>query len=315
MTRRKSADPRPLIVGATGQVGAQMLHFLRASSGPDGALPTARTAQRGWLQLNLAQLTSVQGAAEILNPYPLTAIFCIAGMTNVDACEGAPDLAHYTNARGPAVLAAYAYRLRVPFVYFSSEYIFDGSPDQPGPYTEGTVPHPINVYGKSKRDGEYGVLDAHPEALVIRTTVVYGSDPRHKNYLYSLMRNLSKRTPMQVPSDQISTPTYNYDLSVTALGLVKARASGVFHVCGPQLLSRFEFARQVAFSLGMDPLLLTAVPTDSLGQSARRPLFGGLSTSKLTTLYPDLSMSSLAEGLLHCDGKLKFFLNRESLRK
>lgn len=315
MTQRKSAGPRPLIVGATGQVGAQMLRFVRASDGRNGALPTARAVQKGWLQLDLAQLATTQAAAEILNPCSLTAIFCMAGMTNVDACEGAPDIAHNTNARGPAVLAAYAYRLRIPFVYFSSEYIFDGSPDQPGPYTENAVPHPINVYGKSKRDGEYGVLNAHPEALVIRTTLVYGSDARHKNYVYSLMRNLSSRTPMQVPSDQISTPTYNYDLSVVALGLVKARASGVFHVCGPQLFSRFEFARQVALNLGMDPLLLTAVPTNSLGQRARRPLFAGLSTSKLTALYPEMSMSSLAEGLRHCEEELHLFLHSKSLRK
>lgn len=302
---------RILVVGATGQVGTRMLRLLEEDPSRGIPLATARAPHEGWLQLDLAELPDASAAAALLDPHPLSSIFCIAGMTNVDACEDVPDVAHRTNARGPAALAAYARRLGIPFVYFSTEYVFDGSPANPGPYPEDAPTNALSVYGKSKLAGELAVLDAHPEALVLRTTVVYGPDSREKNYLYSLMRNLTAGTPMRVPQDQVSTPTYNQDLILTALGLVQGRASGIFHVCGPELLGRLQFAQAVATHLGLDASLLHGVSTATLGQRAPRPLAAGLATDKLRSLYPHLRMRTVAEALADCAPELNAFLNRQ----
>ncbi len=296
--------PRSLLVGAGGQVGAQMLRLL----GPGRALPTSRTPPgAGWLSIDLASLSDVAQTAALLDAHPLDAIYCIAGMTNVEACEDQAELAHDTNARGPANLALYARRLSLPFVYVSTEYIFDG---RSGPYVETDAPNPISVYGQSKLAGEIAVLNAHPEALILRTTVVYGPDQREKNYIYSLLSSIAAGRTINVSEDQISTPTYNQDLVRTAVGLVKAGAHGFFHVCGPQLLSRLNFARSVLRLMEIDDRLLRPVLTAQLGQRAARPLLAGLEIGKLKRLYPALRMRSVTDALEECEAELRTFYER-----
>lgn len=296
-------ESRSLLVGAAGQVGAQMLRHL----GLDAALPTSRTPRgAAWLNLDLASLSSVSQAATLLKPHSLNAIYCIAGMTDVEGCEGQSELAHATNARGPAVLASYARSLGIPFVYFSTEYIFDG---RSGPYREEDEPNPINVYGHSKLAGERAILEVHPQALILRTTVVYGPDDRHKNYLYSLMSSIAAGRTMRVPEDQVSTPTYNRDLVRAAVQLVAHGASGVFHVCGPELLPRIAFAGRAAEILGLHGIHLESVQTSQLGQRAARPLSAGLSIEKLNRLYPDIPMRGVEDSLTDCRTELRSFLD------
>lgn len=299
---------RSLVIGASGQVGAEMLRQLTNAHGTGYGLPTSRhISAAGWLALDLAALDPA-AADRLLSPYHLDAVFCVAGMTDVEGCEGEPELAEHTNARGPAVLAEYARRRELPFVYYSTEYVFDGDPRRPGPYREEDATHALSVYGRSKLDGEAAVLRAHPGALVLRTTVVYGPDARGKNYVYSLMRNLRAGRRMRVPADQISTPTYNRDLVRATLGLVAAGASGVWHLCGPELLGRMEFALEVAKFLGLDGTLLDPVPTAELGQRAPRPLAAGMAISKLQSRFPGLPMRTVAESLADCEEELRAFL-------
>ena len=289
-----------------------MLRYVTERRGAEAALPTTRHEREGWVHLDFAELETPEQAAALFDAYELDSIYCVAGMTAVDACEDAPELAFHTNARGPGVLAAYAQRRKLPFVYFSTEYVFDGTPEDPGPYAETDALRPLSVYGKSKLAGEEAVCEACACALVLRTTVVYGPDARQKNYLYSLMRNLATCTAMRVPEDQVSTPTYNLDLIAAALGLVECGASGVFHVCGPEVMGRLQFAREIAEKLGLDTSLLHGVSTAELGQRAARPLAAGLATRKLTTLYPQLRMRTVVEAIEDCAGELEEFLHRAS---
>ena len=301
---------RALIVGASGQVGTQMLEALGES-----ALATSRVEREGWLRLDLAELSEgVSVVDAVLDGEALDAVYCTGGMTHVDGCEAEPELAWRTNARGPGVLAAYARRRGLPFVFFSTEYVFDGFADDPGPYAEDSRTNPLSVYGRTKLEGEQRVLDAHPEALVLRTTVVYGPDPRQMNYLYALMRNLSAGATMRVPEDQVSTPTYSRDLIAAARGLVRAGATGVFHVAGPERMGRLEFAQEIARRLGLDAGLLEGVSTAELKQAAARPLDAGLATEKLRRFCGDrhleLQMRTVGESLQDCAAELTGFLEQ-----
>jgi dTDP-4-dehydrorhamnose reductase len=228
---------RDLLIGAAGQTGAQLSSII----GPDRVLPASRKAAgAGWLTLDLASLaTQAPGTLPAFANLGLESIYCVGGMTDVERCETEPDLAMAVNCLGPAQLAAIASDLAIPFVYFSTEYVFDG---HSGPYREDDAPHPISVYGRSKWNGEQAVLDRYPRALIIRTTVVYGPDPAGKNFLYSLLRALREGRPFRVPSDQISTPTYNRDLARATVALVASGATGVFHVAGSEVVSRLQFA-------------------------------------------------------------------------
>ena len=100
-------------------------------------------------------------------------------MTNVELCETEADLAHRINVQGPLACARAAGKIGAKFVYFSTEYVFDG---RSGPYTEESPVNPINVYGRSKADAETALALTHPSALIIRTTVVYGFDRQGKNF-------------------------------------------------------------------------------------------------------------------------------------
>jgi dTDP-4-dehydrorhamnose reductase len=294
---------KTLIVGASGQVGTQMLGSLG-----ERALGTSRLAREGWLVFDVAELAETAQAAVLLDAHELDAIYCVGGMTWVDGCEKDPDLAHRTNARGPGVLASYARQRGVPYVFFSTDYVFDGARDHPGPYGEDAATNPLSVYGATKLEGEQRVLQAHAEALVLRTTWVYGADARQMNSLYSMMRSLIVGKAMQVPADQISTPTYNRDLVGAALGLVEARASGLFHVGGPELMGRLDFVQRVASALGLDGSLLEGVTTTQLNQPAARPLDSGLKNARLHIEHPQLRMRTLAEALEDCGAELKQFL-------
>jgi dTDP-4-dehydrorhamnose reductase len=279
-----------LVVGAFGQVGAQIVRAL----GPNCSTSSSRKGDApGTVQLDLALLTA-ESARALLAEHAPDAVYCVGGMTDVERCESESSLAMRVNCDGPAHLSAAAAARNLPFVYFSTEYIFNGLS---GPYHEDDVPDPINAYGNSKLQGEIEVLNAHPSPLILRTTVVYGPDPGEKNFLYSLRRTLQAGRPLRVPYDQISTPTFNRDLAANAVALVRAGVTGVFHVCGPERMSRLELAQRAAQFMGFSDAAISGVPTSELGQSARRPLSAGLVSGKLRTIDAHVPMRALDDSM------------------
>ncbi len=270
---------RALVVGATGQLGAQLVSQLGAA-----ALPAARRQQSpDWLHLDLESIaenpTQLDGLIEQHN---ITSVYCAAGATNVDKCETDHGWAAAANHLGPLALARAA--RHIPFVFFSTDYVFDGSAENPGPYLEDATTNPLSIYGRTKLEGEQSILAAHPTALVLRTTTVYGPDPQGKNYLYTLSRVLKAGNTMMAPIDQLATPTYNADLAAASIALVEGGRSGIFHVAGPDFHSRYDFAIAACNILALPTATLRSVTTPELGQAACRPLLGGLAITKLQSI-------------------------------
>ncbi|HEY4009666.1 MAG TPA: SDR family oxidoreductase [Acidobacteriaceae bacterium] len=264
-----------LVLGASGQLGAAFCRQLG-----DAALPAARRPPSpDWITLDLNTLTaSPDGLVERLG---LTAIICSAGATDVERCETDRDWADAANHLGPLALARAAANARIPFVFYSTDYVFDGSAEHPGPYREDAPTNPLSVYGVTKLLGEIEILKANPSALVLRTTTVYGPDPQGKNFLYTLRRLLSCGQTMRVPTDQLATPTYNEDLATATIALLRGGHSGLFHAAGPEMLARIDFARLACRLLSLDESLLIPLTTPELNQRAARPLLGGLDATKL----------------------------------
>jgi dTDP-4-dehydrorhamnose reductase len=285
---------RALVIGASGQVGHQIAIGLSEGALPAGLEPQVDAQTEDFVPIDLAWLARDPDQAKaVVDKHDLNAIYCVGGATDVERCEAEPDWAMATNCYGPVALARAARHL--PFVYFSTEYVFDG---ENGPYEEESETNPLSVYGRSKLGGEQAILSVHPNPLIIRTTVVFGHDPFQRNFLYSLRRLLAAGQTMRVPVDQVSTPTYNRDLAAATIELVNRGQGGIFHVCGPELLSRYEFALVAASILGLDDSLVTAVPTSKLGQRAPRPLAAGLKTAKLLRTLPQTHMRSNADAIL-----------------
>jgi dTDP-4-dehydrorhamnose reductase len=260
---------RALVIGASGQVGAALCARLR-ERGHD-VVGTHRGAPRP--DTRPLDLTDATATRRLLAEVRPDWVFCPAGLAHVDHCEDHPDEAFAVNRDAPAAAARLAADLGAGFVYYSTEYVFDGTR---GPCAEDDPVNPLSVYGRSKLEGERAVVAACPRALVIRTTVVYGPEPQGKNFVYQLLRRGRAGEPMQAPADQRSSPTYNRDLAAASVELVEREMAGVFHVAGPDVMDRHAFARIVCEVFGLDAGRLAAVTTAALKQRAPRPLDAGL---------------------------------------
>lgn len=264
---------RALVIGASGQVGSALLEALGAR-GHEALGTYAHHAAPGLAPLDVTDSAALERAVMDARP---DWVFCPAGLTHVDYCEDHPDEAFAINRDGPLVAARLAGRAGAGFVFFSTEYVFDG---EQGPYAEEDPARPLSLYGRSKWEGEQGVLAEVERALVVRTTVVYGPDRQEKNFVYQLIRNCRSGQRMRIPVDQISSPTYNVDLAQATVELCERDLRGVYHVAGDGVMDRFAFARLACEVFALDPSRLTPVVTSALGQKAPRPLRGGLRIAK-----------------------------------
>ncbi len=277
-----------LVLGGSGQMGGALLR----EAGRRGA--AAVGTHRGHPQENLMLWDADDPLNDrILDRLKPAAVAYAIGLTNVDACENRRAEAERWNAEVPSRIAK-ACLGRFPFVYFSTDYVFNGTA---GPYREEDPISPISVYGWSKAHGETGVLSADSKALVIRTTGLFGPEAQQKNFVAQLRRRLSTGERVRVPTDQISTPTYNEDLAARTLDLLALGATGIWNVAGPERMSRMALARSATAVFGLNPALLEPVSTAQLNQAARRPLSGGLRIDKLIRAFPPAPMRTPRQAL------------------
>lgn len=265
---------RALVIGASGQVGAALMPAL-AARGHEAIGTHAQHAMPGLAPLDITDGAAVERAIREARP---DWVLCAAGLTFVDYCEDHPGEAFAINRDGALHAARVAARQGAGFVFYSTEYVFDG---ERGPYGEDDPARPLSVYGRSKWEGEHAVLAEIPRAIVVRTTVVYGPDRQEKNFVYQLIRSCRAGGPgMRIPSDQLSSPTYNDDLAQASIELCERDLRGVYHLAGSEVLDRFALAQLACRIFDLDAALLRPVLTSALGQKAARPLRGGLLVAK-----------------------------------
>src|SRR5262245_60179502 len=149
---------RAFVIGASGQVGGNLLEAFRAR-GHEALGTHARHPMDGLAPLDVTDHAAVERAVGDARP---DWVLCPAGLTHVDYCEEHPAEAYAINRDGPLAAARSAARAGAGFVYFSTEYVFDG---ERGPYAEEDAVRPISAYGRSKWEGERAVLEAMPRAL------------------------------------------------------------------------------------------------------------------------------------------------------
>ena len=268
---------RALVIGASGLVGGALQRTLEA----EGWEVTGTAASRPREGLRSLDLGDPPAVAELITTIKPEVVFLAAAFTNVDACEDDPERAQRVNVDGPRACAEACKALGAVLVFYSSEYVFDG---EDGPYREADPPRPISVYGQTKRDAERVIAKNGVNALIIRTTWVYGWDRASMNFATQVWQRLSAGERINVASDQVSTPTLVDNLAEVSVRLVELGALGVVHVAGGDRMSRVDFAKQLAKALSLDASLINAASTAELGQRARRPLSAGLETERLRQL-------------------------------
>lgn len=229
-----------------------------------------------------------------------------AAYTAVDKAEDESELAYQINVIGPKNLAITAKKYQVKLVHVSSDYVFDGT--QKIPYLENDITNPINVYGKTKRQGEIEVIDNNSSAIVIRTSWVFSE--YGNNFVKTMLKLGNKKKKLSIVDDQIGNPTYAGDIAKAIIELLTKNAnSGIYHYCGDKSTSWYLFAQQIfsiALKQGLLPKLPKIIPvnTQSFPTKAKRPPYSVLDMNKLT-LY-NVPSSDWNNKLNICMSRIRF---------
>jgi dTDP-4-dehydrorhamnose reductase len=220
-------------------------------------------------------------------------ILCSAAEPNVELCEIDPAGTRLINVVGLQTLIEVAAEIGAGFVYFSSEYVFDGIN---GPYSENDMRNPLNEYGRQKAECEQMIAAQLDRYMIGRVSGVYGWEKRRKNFVVRLIDSLESGHPVKVPYDQIITPTYAPNLARSVRHLVENGNWGLLHLSGSRPLLRTEFANLVATVFDLDVSLLVPTATSELNLHAARPHSAGLAADKAQTLL-DFPVVGPREGL------------------
>jgi dTDP-4-dehydrorhamnose reductase len=204
-----------------------------------------------------------------------------AALADLEACEDDPSLAQRLNADLPAQLATACLQRNILIAHVSTDAVFDGQKD--GPYTEADTPNPLGTYARTKLAGERGVLDANPQAIVARVNF-YGWSPSGKRSLAEFFfHNLTNNKSMSGFTDVRFCPMLVNHTAQLLLAMLAKRLSGLYHVVGPQAMSKYQFGVEIARKFGLPEGDISPKSILSSGLTARRSHNLWLSTYKLST--------------------------------
>jgi dTDP-4-dehydrorhamnose reductase len=272
-----------LLIGCSGQLGWEL----------------SREAQKlgelvcvDYPQIDLAQPSSIR---ELLNSVNPDLVINAAAYTNVDKAESEPELARMVNAIAPAILAEEMLKRSGALIHYSTDYVYDGT--KGAPYTETDEPHPINVYGATKLEGDRLVAQIHAASLILRTSWVYSRRPG--GFLPKVLQWAHQQQVVRVVDDQAGSPTWARMLAQATVKLISGDAfsritelGGLYHLAGSGSVSRFEWAQEI---IAHDPQKGTQTVNQVLPAKssdfptpAKRPAFTALSVQKITSLGIDV---------------------------
>lgn len=263
-----------LLTGKDGQVGWELKSLL-----PFGAPLVALSRS----ELNLEDTDGLRGIVRRLAP---SIIINAAAYTAVDHAESQEHLAMRINGIAPGVLAEEARRSDALLVHYSTDYVFDGEKQEP--YIEDDVPNPLNVYGRTKLEGERAIAASGCRHLILRTSWVYAA--RGRNFLTTMVRLARERSALRIVDDQVGCPTWARDIAHATVNLLGASLErGTYHVCAQGVSSWYGFASAIfgsgAFErLGIPPPELEAVSSKDYPTLALRPRNSRLNCDRLSRI-------------------------------
>lgn len=275
-----------LLFGMNGQVGWE----LQRSLAPLGDLVALDFDSPGPLAADFTQPEALAATVRAVAPQ---VIVNAAAHTAVDRAEAEPDVARTINAAAPATLAREASALGAWLVHYSTDYVFDGSGSQPR--DEAAPTGPLNVYGRTKLEGEQAIRASGCRHLIFRTSWVYAA--RGGNFARTMLRLAAERDALNVIDDQIGAPTgaeLLADVTACAVRSVLSRPElgGTYHAAAAGETSWcgyarhvIEFARANGQPVKVAADRVVAISTSAYPTPARRPLNSRLDTRKLQQAF------------------------------
>lgn len=274
-----------LLLGSNGQVGWELQRSL-APLGEVVVLQREAAVHPQGLCGNLEDPEALVHSVRSVRP---AVIVNAAAYTAVDKAETDADRAKAVNATAPGLLAREAASFGAWLVHYSTDYVFDGSGDQP--WREDDATAPLSVYGRTKLEGEQAIRHSGCQHLILRTSWVYAA--RGGNFAKTMLRLAAEREELKVIADQVGAPT-GADLlaDVTALVLhrlqMRPELGGTYHCTAAGQTSWhgyachvIEWVRAHGQALRVAPEAVRAIPSAGYPTPAQRPLNSRLDTFKL----------------------------------
>ncbi|MGZ0130765.1 dTDP-4-dehydrorhamnose reductase [Priestia megaterium] len=244
-----------LITGANGQLGKELVELF-----------TAKGFEVYGFGRDKMDITNQAQVQEVLSTLKPNIVIHSAAHTQVDLAESEPEQAFSINAYGTRNVAVAAEAVGAKLVYVSTDYVFDGTNDEP--YNEFSPTSPLGVYGKSKLAGEQFVRDLHSKFFIVRTSWVYGK--HGANFVKTMLKLGKERKELSVVADQRGCPTYTLDLANAILELVDTQKYGVYHVSNSGSCSWYEFAKEI-FEISEMKVQVNPCTTADFPRPAARP--------------------------------------------
>ena len=262
-----------LVTGAKGQLGQTFKDLQDHYKGHDFI----------FADLKMLDITKASDVSTFFEQHPIDVVLNCAAYTAVDQAEDEEDFAYLVNKTGVEHLVKACDTHKASFIHFSTDYVFDGSKNQP--YSETDSINPQGIYGASKRAGEEVILKSDVSSLIIRTSWLY-SEYGH-NFMKSMLKLGQERDELRIVYDQIGTPTYARDLAKATMSCIEKHKTwqgrqAVYHFSNEGIASWYDFALAIFekenISCKVKPILSKDYPT-----KAKRPHYSVLDKTKLKT--------------------------------
>jgi len=258
---------RILVIGAKGMLGRDVMGELRSSSLYDVT---------GW-DIEEIDVRIERDTVEKISRLRPEVVLNLAALTNVDECESQAERTFSVNAEGMRHVALGAVKCGAKVVYISTDYVFDGQKGRP--YVEDDVPHPLNVYGRSKLQGERYVQELTEDGVIVRTQWLFGK--HGNNFVASVLRQVGEKKELSIVDDQTGSPTYTVDLAKVLSALIQREAKGIFHAVNSNTCTWFKFGQSILEFSGITGVSVRPISSRELNRQAIRPPYSGLSCQKL----------------------------------
>ncbi len=278
-----------LVTGANGQLGWELGQLAKSYPAFKFVL-----VDRG--QLDFAFPKTFENIIHAIKP---DCIVNTAAYTAVDKSETEKELAYTVNATAVQELARISKAFAIPFITYSTDYVFNGEANQP--YLSSTKMDPVNYYGSTKAAGETLAMEANEHTIVIRTSWVFSS--HGNNFVKTMIRLMKERESLNIVADQKGRPTYAKDLAIATMKMIEAlhagkTLSGVYHYANTGETSWFDFAAKIKAIAGLT-CTLNPIETKDFPTPAKRPAYSVLDTSKIEEAL-SLSIPHWEDALASC---------------
>jgi dTDP-4-dehydrorhamnose reductase len=205
---------------------------------------------------------------EICSKQP-TLVFHLAAMTDVDECERHPELAYSINTLGTRNVALACQNCGATMVYINTGSIYNG--EKSTPYTEFDKPDPINVYGKSKYQGELYVRDLLNKFYIFYICWLFGGGSDDKKFVARMFQLIKEKNELKVVNDTYGSPTYTKDLAKALTDFSKSGIYGRYNCVNRGCVNRFEITKEIIKITNNKDCHLKPVPSSQFPLPAPRP--------------------------------------------